>query len=201
MTPGPFRAAIDPVTAEVRVCLSNRYAALLEKLVAWQGVDPAERAGPLDTICRDATLMSQMAEDILHSWTDRITAADLIDASANDWDQIRVLIGEIVSTDSRSRVLPNLVRALQQAVMRRCMLDLQSGGLLDTIGRTGSGRRPLATVLVDHLTLLDARYSTTWHPVPPRVFEALRSSGRRQQIPATPVCANPEPASSRRSLL
>lgn len=149
--------------------LRNLFAAFREDCA------PADKRLHARRICRQATAISQVRDEVVYPWCASRLDPNLLDDSMIQMDLARVIIRELVDTPPDALWHDGLVRALGRLLQRHFECEEAEGGLW-------SGLPPEAA------EVLDARFAhrfddvyrcgrdDQWRPLEPAGLETLRNS-------------------------
>ena len=131
----------------------------------------------LDGLCREATRVSQIGEDVLQPRAVGHVPTALIDAAVIQWDLVRVLVLEILETDAHSWLQTGLIAALLDGISRRRDAELGASGLVGLMVAAGCAPDRLADAIQERAQVLDQQYRCEgWYALQPQALETLRSS-------------------------
>ncbi len=126
-------------------------------------------------LCRDASRISQVCEEVLHPWSVARAPHRMIDEAMIEWDLIRVLVHELAQADPRDVLFNALVAVLAEAVARRREADLGADGLVAAALARGVDRNLLDKAIADRLSdLTTGDGSGAWVLLQPYALETLR---------------------------
>lgn len=140
-----------------------------------EGRPLADRAGHADELCRRATVLTQVREEVVHPWlVDRLPAA-AHDLAVIEFDLVRVLVHELVASRPRDLMYDALVESLCRLLRRRFEAEVGPAGEWTTLAPDAC--REVDDIAAARLRALDeAGQGGHWTPLQPYALESLRSA-------------------------
>lgn len=144
-----------------------------------EGRPLADRAGHADELCRRATVLTQVREEVVHPWlVDRLPAA-VHDLAVIELDLVRVLVHELVASRPRDLMYDALVESLCRLLRRRFEAEAGEWTTLSPDACREVDERAAARLR----ELDEAGQGGHWTPLQPYALETLRSAIPAGAIP------------------
>lgn len=141
----------------------------------WSGLPPVAKAGHAAELCRLATAISQVREEVVQPWLVDWVEPEPFDRAIVELDLIRVLVHELMASRPREQLYDALVATLCQLIRRR--FDAETGAHGEWSGLTPAACAEADTRAASRFRELDrASRQGDWAPLQPSGLETLRSS-------------------------
>lgn len=139
------------------------------------GLPLAARASHAEDLCRRATAVTQVREEVIHPWlVDRLPAA-AHDLAVIEMDLVRVLVHELATSRPRDLMYEALVESLCR--LMRYRFEAEGGPAGDWTGLSPDDCREADETAAARLRELDeAGRAGNWAPLQPYALETLRGA-------------------------
>jgi len=137
----------------------------------------SEKVSHVSEICRLATNISQVREEIVYPYCVGHASQGLIDQSMIEMDLARVLIHEVLQTPASAFLYDGLVGVLSDLLARRFADDENANGLWASAVAGGLDRGAADVAVGERLSELErTSRQGNWSPLMPFCLETLRDS-------------------------
>ena len=140
-----------------------------------EGCPLTERAGHADELCRRATAITQVREEVVHPWLVGRLPAAAHDLAVIELDLVRVLVHELVASRPRDLMYDALVESLCRLLRHR--FEAEAGPAGEWTSLAPADCRDIDETAAARLSELDrAGREGQWTPLQPYALETLRSA-------------------------